>query len=273
MSFSPALEPPDAATPVARWFLFRDGRIALDADLRPPEWSAPEAARLGGVDLSRAHYLGRYEGMDCWAAELEPGSVLPAGIEPMEFREAMAARDDEFFRVASQASQLLTWASTHRHCGRCGAATSPAPGERAMTCPSCGLLSFPRISPAVIVCVLKGDEILLARAHRFPPGMYSVLAGFVEAGESLEECAHREIREETGVEVRGLRYFGSQSWPFPHSLMVAFTARYRSGDLRAEERELADARWFGRDSLPDLPLKASIARRMIEWYRAGAQED
>ena len=271
MSFTPSHEPPAAVTPVTRWYLFQDGKIVLDASLLPPEWALEQARNLLGLEPSEAHYLGRQATLDCFAAELAPDARPPAGLEPVAFRDAIAVRDDEFFRVASQASQLLTWASTHRFCGRCGAATVPAPGERATRCPSCGLLSFPRVSPAVIVTVLRGEEILLARAHRFTPGMYSVLAGFVEAGETLEQCVHREILEETGVEVEGLRYFGSQSWPFPHSLMVAFVARYRAGEIVIEHKELADARWFRRDALPELPLKASVARRMIDWYRDGAR--
>jgi NAD+ diphosphatase len=272
MSYTPALEPPGPVSPRARWYLFQDGKIVLDSRFDPPEWSAEEATDALGASAGRAHYLGRQGSVDCFAAEIEPSAGLAAGLAAAAFREAVSLKDEEFFRVASQASQLLTWASQHRFCGRCGAATEPAPGERATRCPSCGLLSFPRVSPAVIVTVLRGEEILLARSHRFASRMYSVLAGFVEAGESLEECAHREILEETAVEVEGLRYFGSQSWPFPHSLMVAFIARYRAGEIRVDPKELSDARWFTRDNLPELPLKASIARRMIDWYRAGAKE-
>lgn len=269
MGFVPAISPPEDKPPFERWYVFREGRILLDASLCPPRWTTGEAARRFGPGEGEAHYLGRDADTDCWAAELPRQSELPAGLEAVPFREAIAANDSGFFRVASQASQLVTWASSHRYCGRCGTRTEAAPGERATRCPACGLLSFPRVSPAVIVAVLRGEEILLGRAHRFAPGMYSVLAGFVEAGETLEECVHREIDEETGVEVRDVRYFGSQSWPFPHSLMVAFIARFGRGELRIDSRELADARWFRRDDLPDLPMNASIARRMIDWYRAG----
>ena len=272
MSYTPGLDRPDPASPKARWFLFREGRIALGVDREPPLLSSAEAEDRLAIRSSDAHYLGSWDGTDCYAAELDPATPPPAGVELVALRERIAAHDDELFRIASQASQLVTWASSHRFCGRCGARNERSPGERAMKCPTCGLLQFPRVSPAVIVAVLRGDEILLARARRFAPGMYSVLAGFVEAGETLEECVHREIREETSVEVQDLRYFGSQSWPFPHSLMVAFIARYRSGSITIDRRELADAAWFRRDDLPDLPLKASIARRMIEWYRSGAGE-
>jgi NAD+ diphosphatase len=150
------------------------------------------------------------------------------------------------------------------HCGRCGSPTEHAPGERARRCPQCGHAAFPRLSPAVIVRVTRGDEILLARAVRFPGGVYSVLAGFVEPGESLEECVARELEEEVGIEVTDIAYFASQPWPFPHSLMIGFTATWVSGDLRIEEAELVDARWFTRDNLPDLPGRLSIARTLID---------
>ena len=139
-----------------------------------------------------------------------------------------------------------------------------APSERAQVCPQCGLTAFPRLSPAIIVCIRRGEQILLARNHRFPPGRFSVLAGFVEPGETLEEAVAREVREEVGIRVRDIRYFGSQPWPFPNSLMLGFTAEYAEGELVVDESELAEAHWFTRDNLPDLPPPISIARRLIE---------
>jgi NAD+ diphosphatase len=135
-----------------------------------------------------------------------------------------------------------------------------------------GHLSYPRISPAVIVAVVKGDKLLLARARRFPPGLYSVLAGYVEPGETLEECVVREVREETGVTVKNLRYFDSQPWPFPHSLMVAFTAEYADGEIRIDESELLDAGWYAADALPSLPDPITVARRLINWFTSRSRE-
>jgi NAD+ diphosphatase len=137
-------------------------------------------------------------------------------------------------------------------------------GERARECPACGLIAYPRVSPAMMALVIRDREILLARAPRFPGSMYSALAGFVEPGETIEDCVRREVREEVGIEVEGLEYFGSQSWAFPHSLMIAFTARYAGGDLVPDPAEIADARWFGIDALPDLPSPMSIARHLID---------
>jgi NAD+ diphosphatase len=125
---------------------------------------------------------------------------------------------------------------------------------------------FPRISPAVIVLIERGDHVLLARASHFPEGMHSVVAGFVEPGESLEETVSREIEEETGILVEDVRYFGSQPWPFPDSLMIGFTARYASGEIRIDGKEIVDAGWFSVDDLPEIPGKVSIARKLIDWF-------
>jgi NAD+ diphosphatase len=127
-------------------------------------------------------------------------------------------------------------------------------------------VSYPRLSPVVMVRVLHEGRILLARAPRFAPGVYSVLAGFVEAGETLEQAIHREVAEEVGIQVRNLRYFASQSWPFPHSLMIAFTADYAGGELQVDGREILDARWFTPNGMPGLPSPMSMAWRLIQDY-------
>lgn len=164
-----------------------------------------------------------------------------------------------------QASQLLEWVRTHRWCGACGVPTVRVPGERAMQCPRCGLRNYPRISPAMMVLVTRGHELLLASNVNFPPGRYSALAGFLEAGESVEAAIHREVAEEVGIQVHRPRYFGSQSWPFPHSLMIAFTAEWLAGDIHVDPTEIRDARWFTPDTLPDLPpANVSISRALVE---------
>ncbi|BCK87530.1 NADH pyrophosphatase [Sideroxyarcus emersonii] len=133
-----------------------------------------------------------------------------------------------------------------------------------MACPACGLVAYPRISPAVMVLIVRGSELLLARSPRFKPGVYSALAGFVEAGETLEQCAIREVREEVGLEISNLRYFRSQSWPFPDSLMVAFFADYAGGAITPEASEIEDAGWFLHSALPPLPEPVSLARQLID---------
>jgi NAD+ diphosphatase len=172
--------------------------------------------------------------------------------------------------------QIVEWDRTHRFCGACATPTEPVSGERARSCPSCGLACFPRLAPAVIVAVERGDEILLGRGPQFPPGIYSAIAGFVEPGESAEEAVRREVREETGIEVEEVRYFASQPWPYPHSLMLGFQARYRSGELRLDPAELEDAAWFARHDMPMLfPGNVSIAQWLIGDFmrrRGGAEE-
>jgi NAD+ diphosphatase len=169
-------------------------------------------------------------------------------------------------KAAFRAVQILEWNENHRFCGACGEATVRKTEEHARVCRKCGQVFYPRMSPAVIVAITKGNKLLLARNKNFPPGRYSVLAGFVEAGETLEECIKREIKEEAGIEVKNIRYFGSQSWPFPNSYMLAFTAEYDKGEIRLDDSELADAGWFGADEMPQIPGSISISRRLIDWF-------
>ncbi len=170
------------------------------------------------------------------------------------------------FVPVSAAMQVLDFSKEHQFCGQCGRSTSPSKSDRGRTCESCQLTQYPRISPCVIVLVTRSDEILLARAPRFVAGMYSTLAGFVEAGESAEHACHREIFEEVGVEISKPIYQGSQSWPFKHSLMLGYRAEWRFGDIRIDENEIIDAQWFKIDNLPKLPPKASISRGMIDAF-------
>jgi NAD+ diphosphatase len=185
-------------------------------------------------------------------------------------RRLWGALDDAAWRLAGRAFQVVEWDRDHRFCGRCGTATrrGDKPGELARNCPSCGLQHYPRISPAAIVLIQDGDRLLLARSPHFAPGVYSTIAGFVDPGESLEETVVREVREEVGVELRNVRYFDSQPWPFPHSLMVGFTAEYAGGEIVIDPTEIEDARWFTPHDLPKLPAPLSIARRLIDSFLA-----
>ena len=161
---------------------------------------------------------------------------------------------------------MVAWNQHHRFCGKCGHLTEYKTDERARACPQCGLINYPRLSPAIIVAVLRDNRILLAHSQRFPAKFYSVLAGFVEPGESLEECVKREILEEVGISVKNIRYFGSQPWPFPDSLMIGFTAEYAGGEIKVDPVEILDAGWFSADNLPPIPPKLSIARHLIDWF-------
>lgn len=170
----------------------------------------------------------------------------------------------EAVSLAGRAIQLLDWQKNHRYCGRCGVPTTLKPGEFSLVCPACGLVFYPRISPAVMVLISRGDELLLARSPRFRPGVFSALAGFVEAGETLEQCAKREVLEEVGIEITNLRYYKSQPWPFPDSLMMAFFADYAGGVIDPDPLEIEAAGWFSRGALPTLPEPVTLARQLID---------
>lgn len=210
---------------------------------------------------------GATGGARIWAAQVPEGTPEPQGARFVGARTLVGALDPVAFGRVARARMLIEWQRTHRYCGRCGTPTELVPGEHAVACPRCGLRNYPRVSPVVIVRVTRGDRILLAHPLRAPRPMYTVLAGFVEAGESLEEAVAREIAEEVGVTVGGLAYAGSQPWPFPHALMVAFTAEYVAGELTPQPTEISDAGWFGADDLPELPPHGSIARALIEDFR------
>jgi NAD+ diphosphatase len=183
-------------------------------------------------------------------------------------RKVYGRLDEDLFWLAARAVQIAEWDRTHCFCGRCGIPLRLRETERAKECPQCGLLHFPRLAPAVIVLVERGHELLMARSRHFAPGVYSVLAGFVEPGETLEEAVEREVLEEVGIRIKDIRYFGSQPWPFPHSLMIGFTATYAGGEIAINDEEIEDAGWFTADNLPGQPGKISIARRLIEWFLA-----
>ncbi len=170
------------------------------------------------------------------------------------------------FDVLSRALQLTHWSQNHRFCGQCGQPTTVHPTEPATHCTPCNALFYPRISPCIIVIVTRGDYCLLAHHTRYAQGFYSTLAGFVEAGESLEQALHREVMEEVGLTIDQLEYFGSQSWPFPGQMMVGFIANYVTGDIVIDEDEISDARWFHYTDLPALPGKVSISGQLIEEF-------
>jgi NAD+ diphosphatase len=195
---------------------------------------------------------------------LPEDSPEPAGMRYVGLRSLFLRIPDPLLALAGRAFQVVEWDLTHRFCGRCGTPTRTKADERAKECPHCGYVAYPRVSPAMMALVTRGREVLLARSHRFVNGVYSALAGFVEPGETIEDCVRREVREEVGVEVAHITYFASQSWAFPHSLMIAYTAEYAGGDIRLEDAEIADAQWFGVDALPPLPPNVSIARRLID---------
>ncbi|NMF89811.1 NAD(+) diphosphatase [Aromatoleum petrolei] len=261
--FIPGHLPPDPLAADDLCFVFRNTALLVFAAEGPTR--VPVRCEPGGLDPAGAqHYIGSLAGRHCYAAATGADTQPPAGMEWRDLRSLFGRIDEAVFGVAGRGLQIVQWDLTHRFCGRCGSATALHASERSRVCPSCGQVHYPRLAPAVMALVRRGDQLLLARSPHFPEGMFSALAGFVEPGESLEQTIAREVREEVGIEVANLRYFGSQSWPFPHSLMLAFTADYAGGELALQADEIEAADWFPIDRLPRLPHRFSIARRLID---------
>ncbi len=262
VSFLAGVVAPSPLSPRVHFFVVHPKGLVLRDVGGATELPSHEDLSALGLDPSTAHYVGRHDEVDCFALPLDAEPAAP--FVTLGLRALFGRFDEATFAVAGRALQVAGWADTHRFCGRCATPTERDPKERCLRCPRCALAMYPRISPAIIVLVRRGDEALLARSSRVPVPFYSTLAGFAEAGESLEETLHREVREEVGIEVDDLRYFGSQPWPFPHSLMVGFTARHLSGELRPDPEEIADAQWFAPSTLPVVPPRLSIARALID---------
>ena len=270
--FVSGVVPPREKLKPAWWFAFHLNQLLIY-----PESSSARVPCLVDftelrIPFGSQHYLGQLDGYPCYAVDLPEGALAPEGMAFEGLRKVFGRLDEDLFWLAARAVQIVEWDRTHQFCGRCGTPLRPRETERAKECPQCYLLHFPRLAPAVIVLVERGRELLMARSRHFAPGVYSVLAGFVEPGETLEEAVEREVLEEVGVKVKNIRYFGSQPWPFPHSLMIGFTAAYAGGELAINDEEIEDAGWYTAESLPGQPGKISIARKLIEWFLAKQRE-
>ena len=261
--FTPAQRLPAVLPPTALAFPFAGAKLVVRGSA-----DAPAIATLAELDAAGLagdrHFLGTLAGLPCVAIALDDSAVLPEGFVSAGLRAWFFKLDEPLLALAARAFQIADWDRSHRYCGRCGTPTRDKDGERAKQCPACGYVAYPRVSPAMMVLVTRDRELLLARSARFATGVYSALAGFVEPGETIEDCIAREVREEVGIEVARPAYFASQSWAFPHSLMIAYTADYAGGDIRLDDPEIEDARWFALDALPPLPSPVSIARHLID---------
>ncbi len=222
--------------------------------------------RAQGVPLESAVLAAHVEGVGYWGVSCWPAS-LPASWQETPVRSLLHAFSCEPCMALTRAIELAIWRNEHRFCGRCGQPTALNGDDGSLQCVACGFKSFPRLSPAMIVRITRdhGSEILLARNRNFLRPVFSNISGFVESGEGFEECVRREVMEEVGVQVRNIRYFGSQNWPFPHSLLAAFTAEYAGGQVRPDGEEIVEAAWFRRDGqLPPFPEPGSISRQLID---------
>ena len=249
MPFVPQVVLPSPSPTLAHCFVCGENEVLLRRE-GAGVGQLPSIDEVPGLDIGAAQLVGLLDDVPCLALRWAPERDVPAGFELVGLRGLWARLDETLFGIAGRANQLAHFASTHRFCGRCGAPTSRDPSERAFRCERCALVNYPRISPAIITLVRRGDEALLANSGRFPVAFFSTLAGFSEVGESLEETLVREVREEVGVRVGNVRYFGSQPWPFPHSLMIGFTADWVSGEVVPDGTEIKEARFFRADALP-----------------------
>jgi NAD+ diphosphatase len=260
---------PPAAT--GHWLIVQEQRLVVVPDgdsFRLPAGSAP--VPFDPV-LGEPFWLGTHAGTECWVASLPRHTAVPDGLRAETLVPMQGTRlPDDLLSLGGMAMQALWWEETSGHCPRCGERTERLEGEWGKRCPRCRYEHYPHLHPAVIVLVKDGDRCLLARKAGWAPGRYALVAGFVDNGESLEACVAREVKEEVGVDVKDIRYVGSQNWPFPSQLMVGFVARYAGGEITVDPDELEDARWFPGDGLPGLPSRHSISRFIIDHY---ARED
>lgn len=251
----------------AYWFIFHKKHLVLAQDGQDLNMLYAKQPPFALDDMQYYRCIGLYEDAPCMAAQLKPSASVGCGLKTVGLRQAYGEISLDLWTIAGRANQILTWHRDNRFCSRCGVVMEEEnSGEAVKKCPQCSFTAYPRLSPAIIVSVIKDNAILLGRASRFPTAMYSVLAGYVEPGETLEEAVIREVKEEANINVKDIRYVASQSWPFPHSLMVGFTAKYDSGAVRVNDGELVDVGWFTRDNMPTIPSTMSIARKLIDLF-------
>jgi NAD+ diphosphatase len=267
LAFAPHHAGPEQATPDSLLFAFKHRELLVTPGF---DVLTMTDAAMHGVQPVRTQYLGQLGELHCFSGELDPSGPPPPGFLFRDLRRLFGKLDPELHAVAGRAVQIAEWDRTHQFCGICGRATELSSSDRSRRCPECRAPMYPRLAPAMIVAVEKGDQILLARSGHFPPEILSVLAGFVEPGESAEEAVIREVWEEARIVVEDVRYFGSQPWPFPNSLMLGFTAQYKSGEVdTSHDTEVEAAGWFAYDALPPtFPGRRSISQWLLQDFVA-----
>ncbi len=267
VTFKKAVTPSEIIQTDSYFFIYQNNSIFVDdskkSDISIPILKIDDALKLKLEDIC---FLGSIGDRACYSAHTS-SLDQDIGLKSMNVRALYEKVDLLFWNVAGYARQIHDWNLNFKYCGRCGQKTERKEDEHVRLCSKCNLMSYPRISPATIVAVVKDGQVLLARGVNFPnKKMFSVLAGFVEPDETLEDCVKREVFEETGIHVKNIKYFKSQPWPFPDSLMIGFTAEYESGELVTDQEEILEASWFSPDNLPLIPSKYTIARDLIDWF-------
>ncbi|MCX7772124.1 MAG: NAD(+) diphosphatase [Clostridia bacterium] len=264
-NYEPGIVPVNPIEGACYWFAFKGSKLLVEPD--DAGFHIPFITHSSGAAYfsDKKLYLGLFKGEPCYCCEAQYTENESSPLKLIELRALFGQMDEATFLLANRALQLLNWDLTSRFCGKCGSANCDKEDERAKLCPKCGHIFYPRISPAPITAVTRDNQILLAHSTRFPGNMHSLIAGFSEVGETLEDCVKRELMEEVGIRVKNIRYFGSQPWPYPDSLMIGFIADYDSGEIRVDGIEISHAEWFPYDKLPELPSRLSIARKIIDW--------
>ena len=243
-------------------FAFRGRDMLVTEDLQLPDVDVIDRA---GFEAIRRQYLGTLDGRHCYSAELASDVKDGNGLKFTNLHMLFGTFDEDTHAIAGRAVQIVEWDKTHQFCGACAEATVLSELDRSRACPRCKIPMYPRLAPAMIVAVERDDEILLARSPHFPEGIMSVLAGFVEPGESAEHAVRREVYEETAIIVKDVEYYSSQAWPFPNSLMLGFRAKYESGEIAIDGEEIVAANWFKASEMPHFfPGRVSISQWLIQ---------
>ena len=248
-------------------FVFDNDKLLIKEDTIKLEVPTNEEFKSDDLKEFDGFYIGNIDEKKCYAVEKSDIVKLPKNYIFERLFDCKKYYKEDVYKFAGKAFQFLNWNRTHCYCGVCGTKLEPVKIDKSKVCPKCNKMIFPEISPAIIVAIIKDNSILLAHNRNFPGDLYSILAGFVEHGESLEETVKREVKEEVGIEIKNIKYFNSQPWPFPNSLMLGFIAEYKSGDIKVDGEEISHADWFTSNSLPTIPGHGSIAREIIDWYK------
>ena len=263
--YNPLVTPKCASNTPNYWFIFNHDKLLINPK-NELKLLFTDNLKNFFIFPIREHYLGTLDSHDCYVAEVMPETSLPEGMAFEDLKQLYHVLDEDIFILAGRAIQIINWDKDHQFCGKCGTPTQKRKYENAKKCPECGHMEFPRLSPAVITAIVKDGKLLMAKHSYGLKDRYSLIAGFVEPGETIEEAVERETMEEVGLKVKNVQYFGSQPWPFPHSLMLAFTAEYENGEIKVDEKEIVDADWFYPDEIRRMPSKISIASELIEWF-------
>lgn len=263
--FEPGIQPPAGVGDA--WYFIYSGHTVLGSQ-EDRRWRPIGQDQYLALSLSPLNqvYMGTLRGVACYGVELARGVEAPDNHYWTGLRRLLFQLGEPLFAIAGRGVQLLEWYRTHQFCGQCGQPTQDYLNERARQCRSCDKLYYPRLSPCVIMLITRGEELLLAHGAGHREVVYSTLAGFIEVGETAEQAVHREVREEVGLEILTPVYQSSQSWPFPHQLMLGFEAQYRSGEIVPDNNEIADARWWHYTELPHHPPEGTISGRLIQNY-------